>query len=142
MKKRVERSSEDPTFVITTYEGQHCHHSVGFPRGGSGLLSPSDTAVAFGGQQIAPPLVPQLYDPQRDLNLNPSPRETNSPYRPPNLPLCPVPAASSGSDSHRLPTLSSTDQPQAQQLGTTNPRDLTTDEGLLGDIVPSSMRHK
>ncbi|XP_073142067.1 probable WRKY transcription factor 57 [Henckelia pumila] len=34
VKKRVERSCKDPTVVITTYEGQHCHHSVGFPRGG------------------------------------------------------------------------------------------------------------
>ncbi|XP_071716372.1 probable WRKY transcription factor 57 [Rutidosis leptorrhynchoides] len=33
VKKRVERSSTDPTTVITTYEGQHCHHTVGFPRG-------------------------------------------------------------------------------------------------------------
>lgn len=30
MKKRVERSGQDPAVVITTYEGQHCHHSIGF----------------------------------------------------------------------------------------------------------------
>ncbi|EER97847.2 hypothetical protein BDA96_02G009300 [Sorghum bicolor] len=32
VKKRVERSSDDPSVVVTTYEGQHCHHTVAFPR--------------------------------------------------------------------------------------------------------------
>ncbi|KAK1415994.1 hypothetical protein QVD17_31782 [Tagetes erecta] len=53
VKKRVERSSTDPTTVITTYEGQHCHHTVGFPRGlithhdYTRLLAPSSTSQQF-----------------------------------------------------------------------------------------------
>ncbi|RRT86103.1 hypothetical protein B296_00000206 [Ensete ventricosum] len=43
VKKRVERSCQDPTTVITTYEGQHTHHSPASLRGGAHLLSPSPT---------------------------------------------------------------------------------------------------
>ncbi|KAK8549972.1 hypothetical protein V6N13_055529 [Hibiscus sabdariffa] len=57
VKKRVERSSEDPTIVITTYEGQHCHHSVGFSRGG--FISHE---VAF-DRRFNPP-ISQFYHPQ------------------------------------------------------------------------------
>ncbi|CAK8536611.1 unnamed protein product [Lathyrus sativus] len=40
VKKRVERSCEDPTIVVTTYEGQHCHHTVGFPRESNTCTTP------------------------------------------------------------------------------------------------------
>ncbi|XP_077228206.1 WRKY transcription factor 71-like [Tasmannia lanceolata] len=42
VKKRVERSFEDPKIVITTYEGQHTHQCPATLRGnGAGLLAPS-----------------------------------------------------------------------------------------------------
>ncbi|KAJ8484031.1 hypothetical protein OPV22_016516 [Ensete ventricosum] len=41
VKKRVERSHQDPTVVITTYEGHHTHHSPVNVWGGAHLSSPS-----------------------------------------------------------------------------------------------------
>ena len=39
VKKRVERSYQDPTIVITTYEGQHTHQSPATLRSSSHILS-------------------------------------------------------------------------------------------------------
>ncbi|MFS7889571.1 putative transcription factor WRKY family [Helianthus anomalus] len=50
VKKRVERSYQDPSTVITTYEGQHNHHLPATLRGsvGGGMLYPPSMMAAQG----------------------------------------------------------------------------------------------
>nr|AKA27903.1 WRKY protein [Salvia miltiorrhiza] len=51
VKKRVERSFQDPSIVITTYEGQHNHHVPATLRGSMVGL--------FGQSMLGPPAFPQ-----------------------------------------------------------------------------------
>ncbi|KAK8555799.1 hypothetical protein V6N13_069879 [Hibiscus sabdariffa] len=53
VKKRVERSSEDPTVVVTTYEGQHTHPCPITSRG----------SIGFAEQQVQP----YMYTPLENL---------------------------------------------------------------------------
>lgn len=50
VKKRVERSFQDPSTVITTYEGQHNHHVPATLRG--------NAAAMFAPSMLNPPLIP------------------------------------------------------------------------------------
>ncbi|WOL15452.1 hypothetical protein Cni_G24233 [Canna indica] len=131
VKKRVERSSQDPAVVITTYEGQHCHHTVSYPRGSSSHLHVA-TAFAAAAQRLralssdstsSSPLYlsPPIQFP--DQSSTPSLHAT---------PTSPVPP--SEHHEHLRPSPAST---FAERAASGSP---TVDEGLLGDIVPPAMR--
>ncbi|KAI3763683.1 hypothetical protein L2E82_13677 [Cichorium intybus] len=119
VKKRVERSSDDPATVITTYEGQHCHHTVGFPRG---LMADHDSPYT---RQLNPSsaLQPINYSRQQFLDRLHVSRVSQSR---PQLVL----SSDQSRDHihHKLPQTSS----QGSHV----------DQGLLGDIVPPRMRNQ
>ncbi|KAI4302165.1 hypothetical protein MLD38_037948 [Melastoma candidum] len=79
VKKRVERSPNDPAVVITTYEGQHCHHSAGFPCGGI-LISLDATATTGAGSSSASSHLfshPTAISPSSQFHISPPGRPTN-----------------------------------------------------------------
>ncbi|KAK3018597.1 hypothetical protein RJ639_004929 [Escallonia herrerae] len=60
VKKRVERSSDDPSTVVTTYEGTHTHPCPVTPRGSIGML-PEAASFGGGGGGGASFLIPQAH---------------------------------------------------------------------------------
>lgn len=92
MKKRVERSSDDPTVVVTTYEGRHTHPSPVLPRGAHPALQPTPLRGAVAELVgFAPPPMPAL-----PLPLPLRPAYLNGYLRPPPLDFRHVSSAPTG----------------------------------------------
>ncbi|KAG8389580.1 hypothetical protein BUALT_Bualt02G0243900 [Buddleja alternifolia] len=123
VKKRVERSSNDPSTVVTTYEGQHTHPSPGMLRSG-----PAATTLPpySGGGGSFPAPGQMLLSPHDQTHFDFS------------IPL------SCGYNMGYYTNVMNSGAGAPQHLRFRNPNSsaLLTDYGLLQDIVPSSIIKK
>ncbi|GMJ12305.1 hypothetical protein HRI_004899700 [Hibiscus trionum] len=120
VKKRVERSSDDPTTVVTTYEGQHTHPCPIMPRGTIGFAIDSSS---FSSPSFAIPQ-PQYLHHQQQQQLQPYIYTTTS------------------SNLNHQPSFNGLFQDKPR-FNNPNSSALTLrDHGLLQDIVPTPMRRE
>ncbi|CAN1152806.1 Probable WRKY transcription factor 57 [Linum perenne] len=151
VKKRVERSSEDPTTVITTYEGQHCHHTVGFPRGSAFIGHPHFHDLSpFGPGHPLSSSMSHLYHPPPSAGIQFSRGGGDAimmmqqRQQSPQQQVVQVEQGREESDRHHHQTATGAEQDSSS----TNPHhhhqqhQIPTDEGLLGDLVPPGMRNR
>ncbi|GLT98971.1 hypothetical protein SLE2022_164420 [Rubroshorea leprosula] len=129
VKKRVERSSEDTTVVVTTYEGQHTHPCPITPRGSMGILT--DAAGYGAASGSLPFVVPQPHYFHHHQQQQP-------PYIISPSPSLNITASSGYNNPISFPSLIQERRVPPSMTSSV----LLRDDGLLQDIVPSQMRNE
>ncbi|XP_022723076.1 probable WRKY transcription factor 48 isoform X2 [Durio zibethinus] len=120
VKKRVERSSDDPMIVVTTYEGQHMHPCPITPRGSIGIASVSSS---FGAASA-----PSFVVPQPHLHH----QQQVQPYIYNSSPSLHINTTTSSRFNSTFPAF--------LEKRCFSPNSSPRDHGLLQDIVPTQMR--
>ncbi|XWS38922.1 hypothetical protein CRYUN_Cryun18bG0005000 [Craigia yunnanensis] len=126
VKKRFERSSDDPTIVVTTYEGKHMHPCPITPRGSIGIVPDSSSFDAASAPYFVVPQPRYLHHHQQQVQ----------PYIYTSSPSLNITTTSSSFNSS-IPVFL-----QEKRFSPNSSASLLRDHGLLQDIVPTQMRNE